>query len=97
MSDWLIEDHVCRACFGRVLSRTGEGGVRVYRCSNCGAERSGSRVSLLCACGIKLRGVVDAGLRCRENTSPKPECMSQIVVEQTESWKGHSASMAESD
>lgn len=80
---WEIEPHVCRQCGGRILSREVEDATE-YRCSNCGATATGHRASVLCACGIKLRGTVDAGLRCRVNDKPTPELPGQVVVVQTE-------------
>lgn len=80
---WEIEPHVCRQCGGRVLSRDVEDETE-YRCSNCGATARGRRVSVLCACGIKARGVVDAGIRCRLNDAPTPELPGQVVAVLTE-------------
>ncbi len=78
---WRLEPHCCAGCFGRLLSRE-DGDARVYRCSNCGAEASGHRASVLCSCGIKLRTGKDAGIRCVAAADPTPECPSQIVAEQ---------------
>jgi len=80
---WEVTDHVCRACFGRILKRESDDGDGwLYRCSNCGAEAAGRRETVICSCGIKLRTGKDAGIRCMPNTQPTPECPSQIVAEQ---------------
>lgn len=77
---WSIEQHVCRACGGRLLSRdAGEQGDE-YRCSNCGTTATGRRPWVLCGCGIRIRGAVDAGLRCRPNPERTPESPGEIVV-----------------
>ena len=72
---------MCRVCFGRILSRP-DGGDTVYRCSNCGAERTSTRPETLCACGITLRTGKNAGLRCVVSTERSPELPSEIIVEE---------------
>lgn len=90
---WQVEQHVCRACFGRVLSRAGNLGRRVYRCACCGIEQEGRSVSVLCACGIKLRtgkghgGQQDAGIRCVANRDRSPENLSEVVAVAVDSPK----------
>lgn len=82
---WTLEPHVCRHCFGRLLSQPAAGRTR-YACSNCGAEAHGDAPDVLCACGLALRnhgpagGVIDAGLRCQPNPAPSPEFPSQFVA-----------------
>jgi hypothetical protein len=84
--DWRIEPHVCRVCFGRVVSREldEEAGDRQYVCTNCGLEAKGHRVACLCACGTKVRkgkgAFVDAGLRCHENNAKSPEFPALYVA-----------------
>lgn len=84
VSGWLIEPHVCRCCGGRVVSQERDDEATLYRCTNCGAEAAGRKPSAICGCGIKLRGTVDAGLRCRPNPSRTPESPGEIVVVQAE-------------
>jgi hypothetical protein len=82
-----LEPHVCRHCFGRLLSvdaAAGDGSRR-YFCSNCGAASAGAAPDVLCACGIRLKlrgpgGGDDAGVRCGPNPSPTPDMPSQIVA-----------------
>jgi len=82
--DWQVESHVCMACFGRVLSRKVDvGQLRVWRCSNCGAEAEAPKVSALCACGARI-GTKNAGLRCVPNPDRRPEVPAEIIVKETE-------------
>ena len=82
---WTLEPHVCRECFGRLVSCPGTGG-RLYRCTNCDAEAVGATAAVLCACGTTVRrhgpgaGHADAGLRCRANPSQSPEFPSAFVA-----------------
>lgn len=76
---WELIDHVCAACFGRLLARNG-----VYRCSNCGA--AADVLKSVCACGIRLNAgkgkTKDAGIRCVKNKHISPEFPGEIVAEQ---------------
>lgn len=79
---WAVTDHVCQACFGRVLSRPlGDGQNRAYRCSNCGATGDGRSPSVICACGMKLKGGRLMGLHCVPNSAPTPEFPAQVIAE----------------
>lgn len=82
-----LENHVCRQCFGRLLSTdAGAGdGSRRYVCSNCGVCATGMSPDVLCACGMRLKqrgpgGGDDAGVRCGPNPNPTPALPSQIVA-----------------
>lgn len=81
-----LEPHVCRHCFGRLLSSPGSGGSWRFLCSNCGAAAHGDAPDVLCACGLKLRNhgpgprLVDAGLRCQPNPNPNPAFPSLFVA-----------------
>lgn len=85
---WTVEDHVCRECLGRILSRPGGEG-RVYLCAMCGrmddsgtAARTGGRLHPnFCACSMKF-GHKDAGVRCEVNEAPSPDLPQQIVARQ---------------
>lgn len=81
---WHLEPHCCRACFGRLLSRETFDRRRIYRCSNCGAEREGSDSRVICCCGLKLRTGRDMGVRCVVNESKSPEFPSEIVAMQVD-------------
>lgn len=80
--NWSKTAHVCRVCFGRVLVRETFGGGRVYQCACCGAEAQGENESVICACGIKLKTKIDAGIRCVPNEQKTPDCVSEIVAAQ---------------
>lgn len=77
---WSLTPHACRVCLGRVIKRTGVGGRRIYRCTNCGTQLEAKVVSSLCCCGMKLRSGRDAGVRCLENPSQTPECPNEIIA-----------------
>jgi hypothetical protein len=88
---WSLEPHICRGCFGRLVSRPAEQpGWRVYQCTNCGVEASAQAASQVCCCGTKLRkatasgrsgaALIDAGIRCQVNAAPTPEFPSVIVA-----------------
>lgn len=79
---WVITDHVCRCCFGRVLMRETFERKRVYRCSNCGLEQEGRTEAAVCCCGIKLKTGVDAGIRCSANPDRSPEFPAEITAAQ---------------
>ncbi len=87
---WLITDHACRACLGRVLMRKTVDNRRIYRCACCGVEREGKRPDAICACGIQLRtgkghgGALDAGVRCIANPDRRPENLAEIVAAQVQ-------------
>jgi hypothetical protein len=74
---WRFEDHVCRQCLGRVVSRQAEDGQTVVRCSNCGTQAMGEP-SATCACGI--RGGNYAGLRCARVERAIPGLPAEIAV-----------------
>lgn len=79
---WVITDHVCRCCFGRVLMREAFDRKRTYRCANCGIESEGRTEAAICCCGIKLKTGIDAGIRCCVNEDKSPEFPSEIVASQ---------------
>lgn len=84
---WRLEPHCCQACYGRIASREADDGTSVYQCTNCGAEAAGTKPSVLCACGTKIRKggksssvFVNAGLRCHANEAASPSLPSVYVV-----------------
>lgn len=86
---WVIQDHICRKCFGRVLSAI-EGDQTHWICSNCGYEVEGEQASSICCCGIKYKkggrkgsksvAPQDAGIRCIRNPNPTTEFCCEIVA-----------------
>lgn len=79
---WALTDHCCRVCFSRVLERETFDRKRVYRCAGCGIEKEGSSESAICACGIKLKTGVDAGIRCEVSKNRSPEWPAEITASQ---------------
>ncbi|EBJ6658726.1 hypothetical protein D0Q53_20800 [Salmonella enterica] len=89
LNPWRIEDHICRKCFGRVVSHPDAEQTR-YRCTNCGYEVTGDSVAAICCCGIKYKkggrkgsknvAPIDAGIRCIRNPNPTTEFCCEIVA-----------------
>ena len=57
---WSIEDHLCRACGGRILQCASGGGPTgggnpIYKCADCGVSTSSMGPSSLCWCGFSHR------------------------------------------
>ncbi len=86
---WRLEPHVCRVCFGRLVSQHGLAGTRRFLCTNCGADGVGLGSEVLCACGLHLRkkgdgyGTISAGLSCQPNPAPRPDFPSLFVAAET--------------
>lgn len=53
---------------------------KIYRCAGCGIEKEGKSPSAICACGIKLKTNIDAGIRCQVAENPTPEFPAQITA-----------------
>ncbi len=85
---WELENHICKTCFGRLISQPGEDGNRSYRCTHCGAVAYGDDASCLCCCGImgkprnraKSAAPVNLGIRCMVNPRPSPDFPAEIVA-----------------
>lgn len=67
---WEITDHLCRACFGRILKRATADGQTIFRCSNCGIERETRKG--MCWCHGRFR--------CQLNTNKTPDFPGEIEV-----------------
>lgn len=66
---WILEDHVCRHCGGRILRcATNQGmtpgGNPLYTCADCGATTSSMGPRGLCWCGYSHRGQQDGSYMC---------------------------------
>lgn len=66
---WVIEDHLCMKCGGRILRCvTGHGptggGNPVYRCADCGVSTSSMGPDSLCWCGFSHRTQRLSEYRC---------------------------------
>ena len=58
---WALEDHLCKACGGRILRMVSGGGMTpggnpVFKCADCGRSTSGMSPDVLCWCGFSHRG-----------------------------------------
>ena len=73
---YILTDHVCRFCLGRVLKVDGE---RRYRCADCGAEGEGS-VKSVCCCGAKLANGRSAGMVCEPNPARSEQAPCEVSV-----------------
>jgi len=54
---WVLEDHLCRKCGGRILrcvegNGMTPGGNPVYKCADCGAAKASMTPDDLCWCGL---------------------------------------------
>jgi hypothetical protein len=73
---WIISDHCCRHCLGRILEREG-----AFACSGCGAKAVD--VNAICGCGIVLGEGSLRGrrlFRCTPNPQRSPTCPAEIVI-----------------
>lgn len=57
---WLLEDHLCRICGGRILrcatnQGATPGGNPVFKCADCGKSTSSPGPESLCWCGFSHR------------------------------------------
>lgn len=82
---WTITDHVCRVCYGRVLTRTTEAGTEA-RCACCGLshtvatdQRAVAHRSI-CACSTQPRGAGKVRMQCVPNPCRTPEVPVEIAV-----------------
>jgi hypothetical protein len=85
-SVFALEPHICRVCFGRLVSMALPGEAsRIFRCTNCGAVAKGIGAKALCVCGIVTgdKGEFrDAGIRCVVNPKQTPENPSEILAKE---------------
>ena len=57
---WIIEDHLCRECGGRILrcvegNGVTPGGNPIFKCADCGLAKPGMKPDVLCWCGFSHR------------------------------------------
>jgi len=72
-------DHVCRICYGRLLSLKDDSGADHIECADCGTKKKGTHLAL-CACGNRFLTGKKAGFRCVKNTDKSPERPNEIVI-----------------
>ena len=52
-----LEPHVCRYCYGRILSRPMENkGLKEYKCAECGHTEISDKEDIMCMCGLRVNG-----------------------------------------
>lgn len=74
---WTLADHLCRKCGGRVLqSASGvgptAGGNPLYKCADCGEAGVAHGPSVICWCGLKMRG---------QTSDPAYQCLPFSILE----------------
>jgi hypothetical protein len=74
---WVMLDHACRSCGGRVLASADGASARV-RCAECSAEAAGGPTEI-CWCGALPAGS-RARLKCVRSSGATPEFPCQIVA-----------------
>lgn len=94
---WSMEPHICRQCFGRLVSRPHASGLREYHCTNCELTSQDTSADGVCCCGIKIRKrngtgrsggpMVDAGVRCIPNPDKTPAFPSAYVASEVVKFK----------
>ena len=57
---WILEDHLCRSCGGRILRCVSGGGPTgggnpIWRCADCGKSEASMSPDGLCWCGFSHR------------------------------------------
>jgi len=75
---WVITDHVCRFCFGRVL-RSQDGAL--VRCADCSAQVKNKKVTELCACGQEYKTGGPVALKCKKNPEHIVGIGQEVMVE----------------
>ena len=90
LEGWTLEAHCCSICFGRLVSKRPAGtdhdppGTLLYRCVNCGLEIAGHTPAVICACGFKVKGRANLGLRCAANPQKTPGFPAEIIATQAQ-------------
>ena len=89
-ANWRLEPHVCKACFGRLVSRQLLNDIREYRCTSCETSTQHTDATVGCCCGIKIRKrntvgraggpMIDAGIRCIPNPEKNAAFPSAYVA-----------------
>lgn len=76
---WVITDHVCRYCCGRVLKRRVTPRLSYVICAKCGKREKSTEASALCFCGVDV-GHHGKIFECVKNPNPRSELPNQILV-----------------
>lgn len=75
---WVVVDHLCTVCMGRLLVRRISPNISEVRCSECDERRTGSELAL-CWCGVEV-GQYGRMFECIPNPNPRPELRNMILV-----------------
>lgn len=80
---WVLEDHLCKACGGRILRCVTGGGITgggnpIFKCADCGRSNSAMGPEVLCWCGFSHRGNRDNAYTCQPFSvlKERPELLS---------------------
>lgn len=77
-SGWMLVDHACRSCMGRVLVRMERGQVAESRCAECGNKAEGHYTEV-CCCGAEA-GTMGRILECFRNPAVSPAVPQEVLV-----------------
>ena len=66
---WVIEDHLCRECGGRILkcvegNGMTPGGNPIYKCADCGRSKAALGPDALCWCGMRHKNQHETAYKC---------------------------------
>ena len=66
---WVLADHLCRGCGGRILQCVAGGGITgggnpVWKCADCGKEAADMGPGCLCWCGLTHRNQSTPAYMC---------------------------------
>lgn len=75
---WAVEDHLCKACGGRILRCVTGCGNTIFKCADCGRSQSAMGPDVLCWCGFSHRGNRDNAYTCQPFSvlKERPELLS---------------------
>jgi len=75
---WIVVDHLCSNCMGRLLKRRISPTVTEVRCAKCDARAIGSELEL-CWCGVNV-GRHGKIFECIKNPNKRPEVPNAVLV-----------------
>jgi DNA-directed RNA polymerase subunit RPC12/RpoP len=101
---WALENHLCKACGGRILrcvkgnGITG-GGNPVFKCADCGKAVAAMGPEALCWCGFSHRGNRDNAYTCQPFSilDERPELLSAFRACGCDPERGEVGIMLERD
>lgn len=75
---WILADHACKACMGRILVRLQHGQMVESRCAECGAHAD-SDYTAVCCCGAEA-GTLGRILECFRNPQVSAQVPQEVLV-----------------